>query len=78
MELLGVVIIIGLLAAIVLPGVGGFLDLTRDSTLKRKVQTLNFAVEQARIRKPDPVLDSTNKHDVYNYLVDNNFLVGGF
>lgn len=76
-ELLGAVAIVSLLALVVITAVTGMLDFTKKATLDRKVQTLNFAVEQARIRKPSEILNSTNKHDVYNYLVENNFLIGG-
>jgi competence protein ComGC len=76
-ELLGIVAIISLLLLIAIPSILGVLDATNDAALKRRVQTLNFAVEQARLRKYDPVLDSTDKYAVYQYLIDNNFLIKG-
>jgi hypothetical protein len=76
-ELLGIVAIISILLLIAIPSIMGVIDATHDAALKRRVQTLNFAVEQARLRKYDPVLDSTDKYAVYQYLIDNNFLIKG-
>lgn len=76
-ELLGIVAIISILLLIAIPSIMGVIDATNDAALRRRVQTLNFAVEQARLRKYDPVLDSTDKYAVYQYLIDNNFLIKG-
>jgi len=76
-EVLGIITIVALLVILVLPGVMNFVQGSKDAAQQRKVQTLNLAVEQARIQKYDPVLDSTDKHAVYQYLIDNNFLIKG-
>jgi len=76
-ELLGIVAIISILLTIALPSIMGIMEATNEAALKRRIQTLNFAVEQARLRKYDPVLDSTDKYAVYQYLLDNNFLIKG-
>lgn len=76
-ELLGIIAIISVLLLIAIPSIMGVIDATNDAALKRRVQTLNFAVEQARIRKYNPVLESTDKYAVYQYLIDNNFLIKG-
>lgn len=76
-ELLGIVAIVSILLSIAIPGVMGIINATNEAALKRRVQTLNFAVEQARVRKYDAVLDSTDKFAVYQYLIDNNFLIKG-
>jgi len=77
LELLASVVLIILVASIVISGVSGFVSGGKEAATTRKIQTLNLALEQAHIRKDNPILYNGNKWEVYGYLKDNGFLVGG-
>jgi len=76
-ELLGAVAIIAVICSIAFTSVHGFVAGGKEAATIAQVRTLNLALAQARIRADDPVLYTTNKYAVYDYLKAKGFLVGG-
>ena len=77
LELLGAIAVIMVMVSIVTYSIRGVVDSGKETATLAQVRTLNFALEQARIRKDDPILRTGNKWEVYDYLKQNGFLVGG-
>lgn len=77
LELLAVIVILSLLSSIVISGISGFVSGGEEAATTRRIQTLNLALDQARIRKDNPILYTGTKWEVYEYLKTNGFLIGG-
>lgn len=74
-DLLGCIAIIAILATLAFPSIKGAIQASKDSSQVQQVQVLNFALEQARVRKDNPILYSGTKYQVYDYLVAEGFLI---
>ena len=73
-EILIVVVILGILAAIVIPQFTDASEEAMDSSVRSQLQTIRAQIELFQVQNPNVALDNTN---LWNYLVDGVAGVGG-
>lgn len=75
-ELIVVIVIIGILAAVLIPSITGYIDKAKDSAAMQEAETIETAYMTWQIERVDMANDDEKKNDFENYLTAMKVLSG--